>query len=130
MAHILLIEDDPLLAAGLAYNLEKQGHTTAQAASGAEGLAALAGALALVNRALGQKQGDRPRRKKAAEPPEQAAGTQEAPEPEQAEQTERGSAPAEADPEAEKEDTAPPEPGEKGETGQQPAPAGPAEPAP
>ena len=44
MAHILLIEDDPLLAAGLAYNLEKQGHTTAQAASGAEGLAALAGA--------------------------------------------------------------------------------------
>lgn len=94
-------------------------------------LAALAGALALVNRALGQKQGDRPRRKKAAEPPEQAAGTQEAPEPEQAEQTERGSAPAEADPEAEKEDTAPPpEPGEKGEMGQQPAPAGPAEPAP
>ena len=93
-------------------------------------LAALAGALALVNRALGQKQGDRPRRKKAAEPPEQTAGTQEAPEPEQAEQTDLGSAPAEADPEAEKEDTAPPEPGEKGETGQQPAPAGPAQPAP
>ena len=44
MAHILLIEDDPLLAAGLAYNLEKQGHTTAQAASGAGGLAELAGA--------------------------------------------------------------------------------------
>ena len=60
-------------------------------------LAALAGALALVNRALGQKQGDRPRRKKAAEPPEQTAGTQEAPEPEQAEQTDLGSAPAEAD---------------------------------
>lgn len=93
-------------------------------------LAVLAGALALVNRALGQKQGDRPRRKKAAKPPGQTAGTQEAPEPEETEQTDLGSAPAEADPGAQKGDAAPPEPGEKGETGQQPAPAGPAEPAP
>lgn len=44
MAKILLIEDDPLLAAGLAYNLEKQGHTAVQAGSAAEGMAALAGA--------------------------------------------------------------------------------------
>lgn len=93
-------------------------------------LAALAGALALVNRALGQKQGDRPRRKKTAEPPAQTAGTLEAPKPGQAEQTDPGSAPAEADPAAEKEDAAPLQPGEKGETGQQPAPEEPAEPAP
>lgn len=38
MAHILLIEDDPLLAGGLSFNLERQGHTTSQALTGADGL--------------------------------------------------------------------------------------------
>lgn len=41
IAHILLIEDDPLLAAGLAYNLERQGYSTKRACTGAEGLAQL-----------------------------------------------------------------------------------------
>lgn len=39
MAQILLIEDDELLAAGLAYHLEKQGHTLHCAATAAQALA-------------------------------------------------------------------------------------------
>lgn len=41
MADILLIEDDELLASGLAYHLEKQGHTTRQAGSVAAARAAI-----------------------------------------------------------------------------------------
>lgn len=38
MPPILIIEDDPLLAAGLAYNLERLGHATMQVETGKEGL--------------------------------------------------------------------------------------------
>lgn len=38
ISHILIIEDDLLLGAGLAYNLERQGHTTEQVCAGDEGL--------------------------------------------------------------------------------------------